>query len=296
MKLNLVVNEISCKFEQLNKYINSQKQSEIMSLNSQPFEKKQRPLPPQGLQVATCYSIVDLGTHMNSYQGQDPKPQALVHFSWEFPNLPLAVFKEGDQPKPLAIFQEYSTSLGDKAKLPKMLQSWRLVAPQDLAKELPLFLGQSCYINVAYAKDKKQPEITYANVAMNGLGVINLPANTVQIRPLTNQKVFFNLDSYSHEAFIKLPEWIQKKIKTCQEWSGIVAKFGAPPVQAQAQNNNQQFGGQQQNQQAQGYQQQQNPQINNAGFNQPTVNNQQNTVVGFGGEIITGNPFTTPPF
>jgi len=202
-----------------------------MSLNGQSFEKKQRPIAPQGLQVAICYSVIDLGTHMNSYQGQEPKPVSLVHFSWEFPNLPHQVFKEGDTPKPLAIFQEYSTSLGEKAKLPKMLQSWRLVPPVDLAKELPMFVGQPCYVNVTHAKDKNNSEITYANVAMNGLGIINLPKGT-QVNGLTNPKMFFNLDNYSHAEFAKLPAWIQKKIQSSLEWSGIVAKYGAPPTVA----------------------------------------------------------------
>lgn len=260
-----------------------------MSLNGQTYEKKQRQLPPQGLQVATCYSVIDMGTHMNSYQGQEPKPQALVHFSWEFPNLPHVIFDEKKGAQPLAIFQEYSTSLGEKAKLPKMLKSWRLVDPVDLAKELPLFVGQSCYINVVYTKDKQKPEITYANVAMNGLGVINLPKGTVNVNPLTNKTMFFNLDNYSHAEFIKLPEWIKKKIKTCQEWSGIVAKFGTPPVQEATNTTNQQFAQHQNN-----FQQ---PPVNTT-FVQPQNNTiQTNTAPIFGGENLNNvNPFSNPPF
>lgn len=258
-----------------------------MSLNGQQFEKKQRPVPPQGPQVATCYSIIDLGRHAVSFQGQPAKETPLVHFSWELPNLPFAIFKEGEQPKPLALFQEYSTSLGEKAKLPKMLNLWRGVPPQDLAKELPLFLGQSCYINVEYKKDKQKPEIFYANVAGNGIGIMRLPAGTA-VNPLTNPKMFFNLDNYSHAEFAKLPTFIQKKIMSSLDWSGIVAKYGAPPiVQAQAQTNTQQ----------QGF----NQQPQNTGFNQPpivTAQPVQNTVT-FGGEKIHGNPFdnnTPPPF
>ena len=254
-----------------------------MSLNGQQYEKKQRPIPPQGPQVAILYSVVDLGRHSVSFQGQPAKEQSLVHFSWELPNLPFAIFKEGEAPKPLALFQEYSTSLGEKAKLPRMLTSFRGVAPVDLAKELPLFIGQPCLINVEYKHDKQKPEIIYANIGMNGLGVMRLPQGT-QVNPLTNPKMFFNLDNYSHAEFAKLPQFIQKKIMSSLDWSGIVAKFGAPPVQAQAQNTQQ-------------------PQ--NTGFNQPPVNTGQqnntppvnNQVQGFGGPIH-GNPFdnTPPPF
>lgn len=258
-----------------------------MSLNGQQFEKKQRPIPPQGPQVAILYSIVDLGTHAVSFQNQPAKNQAMVHFSWELPNLPFAIFKEGEQPKPLALFQEYSTSLGEKAKLPKMLTSFRGIPPVDLAKELPLFIGQPCLINVEYKNDKQKPEIIYANIGMNGLGVMRLPQGT-QVGPLTNPKMFFNLDNYSHTEFAKLPQFIQKKIMNSLEWSGIVAKYGAPPVQPTVQNNTQQFNGQQQ-----GFNQQP---VNN-GFNQnPTVTvHQNNTGVGFGGETIKTNPFDGPP-
>lgn len=300
-----------------------------MSLNGNAFEKKQRPIPPQGPQVAVCYSIIDLGTHMKSFQNQEAKPTPLLHISWELPNLPFAVFKEGDQPKPLALFQEYSTSMGDKAKLPKLLTSWRGVPPTDLAKELPQFLGQPCLINVEYKNDKQKPEIIYANVAMNGLGVMRLPTNT-QVNNLTNPKVFFNLDQYSHAQFLTLPEWIRKKIMSSLEWSGIVAKYGTVPVQQEQTNGGPQNNGFQNNNQ--GFNQNQNFNNNNNGFtnqqgagsNQQTnngfVNNtnvqpqntgfqtthsipannqtpaQQNNGVGFGGEIIKGNPFNQVPF
>jgi hypothetical protein len=254
-----------------------------MSLNGTTFEKKQRPIPPQGPQVATCYSIVDVGTHNVSFQGQPPKPTPLVHFSWELPNLPHQVFDEAKGPQPLSLFQEYTVSLGDKSKLCKMLTLWRGVAPVDLAKELPVFLGQSCYINVEYKKDKQKPEITYANVAGNGIGIMRLPQGT-PVGPLTNPKMFFNLDNYSHAEFIKLPKWLQKKIQSSLEWSGIVAKFGTPPIQEAVQGT------------------QQAPAMQNNNFQQNTnfqqVNQNQLNPPSFGGEVISGNPFANdgPPF
>lgn len=260
-----------------------------MGLTGTNFEKKQRPIPPQGPQVAICYMICDIGTHNKQYLNRPAEPTPLVHFGWELPNLPHVIFDEKKGPQPLAMFQEYTVSLGDKSKMKKLLSAWRGIPPVDLAKELPVFLNQPCLINVEYKHDKQKPEIIYANIGMNGLGVMRLPAGT-QVGKLTNKPIFFNLDNYSHEQFLQLPTWIQKKIMSSLEWSGIVAKFGAPPVQAQAQNN-QQFGGQ--NQQPQNFNQ---PPANNQGFNQTPVQNTQQNVTGFGGEVITGNPFEKPPF
>jgi hypothetical protein len=254
---------------------------------------------------------------MKSFQGQDPKPTPQLHISWEFPNLPKAIFKEGDQPKPLAIFQEYSTSMGDKAKLPKLLASWRGVPCKDLATELPQFLGQPCLINVEYNPDKQRPDIIYANVAMAGLGIMRLPAGT-PVGPLTNPKVFFNLDNYSHAQFLALPTWIQKKIMTCLEWSGIVAKFGPPPAPtetqfkspepqmnapqpqtwgqpaAQAAQQAPSFGAPQVNTNPQGFQTNVSIPAQNAFGGQP-----HNTAASFGGEPLPINPFAggeAPPF
>lgn len=279
-----------------------------MSLSGTSFEKKQKPIPPQGPQVALCYSIIDLGTHMKSFQGQEPKPTALLHISWEFPNLPKVVFNEGEQPKPYGIFQEYSTSMGDKAKLPKLLAAWRGVPCKDLASELPVFLGQPCLINVEYKQDKQRPDITYANVSMNGLGVMRLPAGT-PVGPMSNPKIFFNLDHYSHAQFALLPKWIQKKIMSSLEWSGIVAKFGMPPAPTETQFKSPEPTTGFENQSA--YQQQAintfggqpsfgtpAPQTSPQGF-QTNVSIPATNQPSFGGEPLPSNPFAggdTPPF
>ena len=203
-----------------------------MSFNAQNTEKKQRPIASVGAHPAICYSIIDLGRHSKSYQGKEPKEVNLVQFSWEFPNLPHAIFKEGEAAKPLAIFQEYTVSLDGRSKLFQTLSAWRGVPPVDLAKELPNFLGQACLINVVHAKDKQRADITYANIAGSGVGIMRMPQG-MQVNPLINQKMFFNLDKYSHAEFLKLPTWIQNKIQSSLEWSGIVAKFGPVPVVAQ---------------------------------------------------------------
>lgn len=271
-----------------------------MSLNGNSFEKKQRPIPPQGPQVAVCYSIIDLGTHLISFQNQQPKETPLVHFSWELPNLPKVVFKEGDAPKPLAIFQEYSVFMADNAKLPKLLMAWRGKPVTNLAVELPIFLGQPCLINVEYKNDKQKPEIIYANVAMNGLGVMRLPQGT-PVNPLSNPLMFFNLDDYSHAKFLLLPEWIRKRITQSLEWSGIIAKYGPVPTAEASQGipANTGFAQQQPAIQTGGYVPQATPAVPQAqGFQTNVTIQPPQQQANFGGQPIVGNPFETeqPPF
>ncbi len=196
-------------------------------------QKTQRPIPPAGTHAAILYSIVDIGTHMKTFQGQEPKATPLVIFSWEFPNLPKQIFAEGQEPKPLSIMQEYTASAGEKAKLYKVLLGWRGVPPVNLAQELPLFLGQPCMLNVVHAPDKTTPNIMYANIALNGLSVMR-PMEGMAIAPITNPKKFFDLNNFSWAEFHSLNQYFQNKIKVSLEWSGILAKFGPEPVNPNA--------------------------------------------------------------
>jgi len=201
-----------------------------MSLDPRQSVKKQRPIPPIGSFAARCFMIVDMGTQKKSFQGKE-SAIPVVKFGWEFPNLPFAVFNEGEQPKPLAVFQDYTVSLGDRAKLPKMLCSWRGVpAIQNLGAELPQYLGAPCLLGIIHNPDKQIPEIKYANIS----SIMRLPQE-MSINPMVNKSIFFNLDQYSHQAFLSLPEWIQNEIKKTPEWNGILSQFGPPP-QAQQTN------------------------------------------------------------
>lgn len=239
-----------------------------MSLKA-PSGGGQRPIPPTGAHPATCYSIIDIGTQTKNFPGKPSKTIPCLMIIWEFPNLPKEVFDEAKGPQPLVISQEYTVSLSEKSNLYKDLQNWRGVPPVDLEKELPLFIGQSCLINVIHNKSSDGTK-TYANIS----GIMRLPQG-MPVQPRSNPTIFFNLDNYSHVEFMKVPEWIRKKIMASQEWPAIIAKFGNPPTEGQPQQQNQQ------------------------GFNQPPQNNgfgeQSN---GFGQQnsnpIVTSNE--APPF
>jgi hypothetical protein len=193
------------------------------------FEKKQRPIPTEGLHLAVCYSIVDLGTHMESFQGADPKPSPKVSFNWELPNSK-AVFNPEKGEQPMALFQEYTIAAGDKAKLPKMLCSWgKIPALTAISSNLlKAFIGQACMINVVHSPDKQKPEIKYANIGQKGLQVMPLMEGMVRPTGTVNPIMFFNLDTFSWDQYLKLPKFTQEKIAKSQEWSGILVKYPKP--------------------------------------------------------------------
>src|SRR6056300_1545659 len=94
-----------------------------MSLIAKEDERRPKTMVPEGVHVARCYAVVDLGTHHETWKGQ-PKIRRKVILSFEFPSQ-LHVFNEEDGEQPLGRSKTFTNSLGEKATLRKMLQSWR---------------------------------------------------------------------------------------------------------------------------------------------------------------------------
>jgi hypothetical protein len=216
-----------------------------MGLNSEAKPKKQQPIPPAGLQVAVCYSIIDLGTQEETFPGKPTSLASKVHYSWEFPSLPPVVFDETKGPQPMAIFQEYTVAAGDRAKLPKMLCSWGKMDIKQLSKItaplLKAFLGQACMINVVHTPAKSATDantgmpIMYPRIAQNGLSVMPLMDGMQKPAAPKNRPVFFNLDEFSWDVYLSLPQFIQDTIAKSKEWPTIIQKYPKPVTQQQTQ-------------------------------------------------------------
>lgn len=209
-----------------------------MALNSTSKPKTQGAIPPASLHLAVCYSIIDLGTQEEQFPG---KPIALaqkVHYSWELPNLPFVTFDAAKGAQPMALFQEYTVSAGDKAKLPKMLCSWGNMDVKQLkgitSDFLKAFLGQSCMLNVVHTQAKTavdantgQP-IKYAQIGGNGLMVMPRMAEIAKPTGTINPVKFLDLDAFSWPVYLSLPNFIQEKIAKSKEWPSILQKYPKP--------------------------------------------------------------------
>ena len=214
-----------------------------MGFDSNQQPKVQKPIPPQGLQLAMCYSIINVGTHDEVFPGKPPVSANKVHFSWEFPALPQVVFDPAKGPQPMAVFQEYTVAAGDKAKLPKMLCSWGNM-PKITAissQLLKAFLGQICSLQMVHVASKTQRDsktnfpLMYANVGLAGLAVFNKQKDATTPVKTINECLFLDLDDFKWEVFNKIPTYLQKKIRDSKEWSGILIKHPEPAQVAQPQ-------------------------------------------------------------
>ncbi len=212
-----------------------------MELNNS-FPKKQKQIPPAGLTLGMCYSIIDLGTQQEQFPGKPLTSARKLHYSFELPSLPQVVFDEKRGPQPQAVFQEYTSSLNEKSNLAKVLMSWgnltmeqlKQVKSEGLADFLKAYLGAPCMVAIVHNEAKTAidettgKKIVYAKIGQGGLSIlprmpeIPKPAGTI------NPVLFLDLDKFDWATFDRTPKFVQEKIMKSKEWAGIVAKYPKP--------------------------------------------------------------------
>lgn len=195
-------------------------------------------LPREGITLAVCYAIIDLGTQTKQFPGKPATTQQLLLFAFEIPGQ-THVFDEAKGPQCLAVFQEYSYTCTERSKLPKVLKSWgalknplERITPEILKK----YLGAPCMITIEYSKpaaDGKQ----YANIQGNGLGVTRrMQEMMVPAEYPRNERIFLDLDNFDWNTFMKLAPFLRDKIKACAEWPSVEKRFPMPAHLAQTNN------------------------------------------------------------
>jgi hypothetical protein len=200
-------------------------------------DKGPKVLPREGITLAVCYAIIDLGTQTKQFPGKPATTQQLLQFGFEIPSQ-LHTFDEKKGPQPLAVFQEYSYTCTDRSKLPKVLKSWGALKTelQEITPELlQKYLGAPCMITIEYSKPNAAGK-QYANIQGNGLGITRrMQEFVVPTNYPKNELLFLNLDDFNWNTFSKLAPFLQEKIKGCAEWPSVEKRFPMPSNMA---NNN----------------------------------------------------------
>ena len=170
---------------------------------------------PEGVFVAVCYSVVDIGTQ---YSETFDKSTHKVVLSWETPEHRIEVERDGKKLNvPRVISRRYTVSLGDKAILRRDLESWRgrgFTAEELEGFDLKKLLGAACQLQVIHTrKDSK----VYANV-----GTIMALPKGVTAPELESEPIFFTLAGLAEPKLpAALPEWIQELIRQSREWEKL---------------------------------------------------------------------------
>lgn len=166
---------------------------------------------PAGVHQAVCYGVIDLGT-------QDPgNPQyraaRKVMICWELPHETIST---EDGPKPRIISSEYTMSIGKKATLRGILESWRgrpFTNDELGGFDLKNIIGANCLLNIVHKPGKADPSRIYARIQ----GVMPLTKGMGPVRPSMDTVVFDIPESGPIVVPPAVPEWIRAKIDASDE-------------------------------------------------------------------------------
>ena len=175
----------------------------------------QFPPTPEGIHLAVCYMVADLGTHLDELYSKDRRQ---VVIGWELPQERIEVERDGEKVDlPRAISKRYTLSLSDRATLRHDLEAWRGRA--FTAKELDGFdlekvIGSGCQMQVIHAQNTQGREYAKINSIMALIKGTPVPK-------LENEPIFFSLDDFGGGDLPEnLPKWVKEEIGKSFEYGG----------------------------------------------------------------------------
>jgi hypothetical protein len=177
---------------------------------------------PAGTFIARCYRFVDLGTHMNEFNGEK-KTRHEVLISWELSD---EFMEDG---KPFTINKRYTWSMHEKSTLRQHLEAWRKkqFGPEDFDGPQPFdtrnIVGKPCTLTIV--NEKKQDGKTIAKVTGVGPAI-----KGVEARELTNAPVYLALtaDRWDASIYADLGEYYKGLIAESPEYKDLMMKLRKP--------------------------------------------------------------------
>lgn len=155
---------------------------------------------PEGLHIARCYALIDLGKQFNKFYGNN-LPKILI--GWELTD------KLMENRKPYIQFQRYTASLNEKSSLRSLLEAWRGrgFMPEELdGFELKNVLGATCYLTTKHVLNPTTQQ-RWSKV----ISICPLPNYAICPAPI-NPTICFDLDDYNESDYLAVPEGIRKII------------------------------------------------------------------------------------
>jgi hypothetical protein len=170
-----------------------------------------REIAPAGSTVGRCFEIIYLGQEEVEWKAQK-KWVPKVRISWELAEH-MKVFKEGEQPKPMVVSNDFNYYMTDKSQFRPFLESWRgkpFTEDQVNSFDLTSLAGVYGIVNVIHGTSKKgRPYAAVSSVIPLVKGMtIPAPVNPV---------FTFDAREFTADEFNKLPKFLQDKVMKCKE-------------------------------------------------------------------------------
>ena len=173
---------------------------------------------PEGTHVARCVQLIVLGM-IHSEKWDKKSEQVLL--GWEVPS------ELRDDGAPHLLWQRYTMSLHEKAKLRQHLEAWRgkKFTDEELAGfDLKNILGKPCMISVVHNSHDGR---TYANI-QTVMSMLKGSACPKQI----SKTVFYDVDDHDAEVFDTFGERLQADIISSDNWRAYQERLGRKPTKA----------------------------------------------------------------
>jgi len=174
---------------------------------------------PAGTYLARCYSMVEIGTLEEEFQGIK-KWVNKVRITWELPT-EMKVFNPDKGEQPQAISKEFTLSMHEKSTLRAFLTSWRGKGfTEDEAKEFDVsrLVGVPCMLSIVHEPGKKDPSRIYDKIAS-----VSTVMKGVTMPRQVNPSFIFELDAFDQSKFDSLPDFLKDKIRQSKQYKTIIS-------------------------------------------------------------------------
>jgi len=178
-------------------------------------------MAPIGTHIARCYQFIHIGTNEDEYMGEK-KDINKIRLTFELPE-EKQVFREGDEPKPTVISQEYTFSMAPKANLRKLVEGiigTTLADHEADSFDVDSIVGMPCLLNIVHKTSrtgKERAEIATASPLMKSMTA-----------PVAfNPSKIMTYKNFDQEFFDKLPSFLKEKMTSSEEYYDMTHPMSA---------------------------------------------------------------------
>lgn len=159
-----------------------------------------------GTHTGICYMVIDIGTQVVSFPGDEDKAVKQIMLGWELPD------ELTDDGKPLSIMKTYTLSFNEKASLAKDYKAWtKETAPKTF--NLSKLIGLGCNLNIGHTSG--------GNAKVTGVSALKA-SETVPI--LSRDSILFDMRQPQDKEMSKIPDFIKDKIGNSPEYQAWVLR------------------------------------------------------------------------
>ena len=166
----------------------------------------------EGTYPARIYSVIDLGTHDDTWQGK-VNTHRKIRITWELPTEIRTWEKDGEQKEaPQVIGKEYTLSMGSRSNLRKHIELMTTTLSDEEAYAFDVFslVGMDCMLSVTHKESKEGKVYAQINTVARLMKGVDCPKQF-------NSSVTFNIEEWNKDVFDALPKFIQEKVMASKE-------------------------------------------------------------------------------